>query len=208
MLTSRRGRCSTLLCGFLVGPQLRVRQIVPRYFFLFKLKPGTGLMEIIMKYFLLFFFGASNLLYCQQLHHQMLSSQGTSKVLSNGTYISQTVGQQSVIGTYAHDGVTYGQGFQQRLWNKYISSNAQNAVTTVVYPNPFVSTINVQFSEPIKEPIAIRVFDIRGRLVFTDTRTATNTILTLELPNLASSTYLIQLATPTYTYYSQILKQQ
>lgn len=146
--------------------------------------------------------------YSQTLHHQMLSAQGTSKVLSDGTYISQTIGQQSVIGTYTQEGVTYGQGFQQSTWSKYLNSNTNNAITTVVYPNPFVTTINFQFSQPIKETITISLFDIRGRLVYTEDKKASETILTIELPNLAASNYLVRLATPNYTFYSQILKQQ
>lgn len=73
---------------------------------------------------LLMFFAFIQLtsIYGQDLHHQMLSAQGTTGVLSNGLYVSQTIGQQSVIGTYTVGGKTYGQGFQQSLWSKYISS--------------------------------------------------------------------------------------
>ena len=39
--------------------------------------------------------------YRQNLHHQMLSSQGDSKVLPNEMYVSQTIGQQSVSGNYS-----------------------------------------------------------------------------------------------------------
>ena len=141
------------------------------------------------------------------LHHQMQSSQGTSKVLSNGTYVSQTIGQQSVIGNCTKNGVTYGQGFQQSVWSKYIQSSVANSITTVTYPNPFISTIHFQFSQPIKETISVALFDIRGRLVYTEDKKASDTILTLELPNLASSNYLVRLSTPNYTYYTQILKQ-
>ena len=145
--------------------------------------------------------------YSQSLHHQMISAQGTSKVLSDGTYISQTIGQQSVIGNYTQEGVTFGQGFQQSAWSKYLNSNTPNTITTVVYPNPFVSTINFQFSQPIKETISISLFDISGRLVYKEDKKASDNLLTLELPNLASSNYLVRLSTPNYTYYSQILKQ-
>lgn len=146
--------------------------------------------------------------YSQSLHHQMLSSQGSSKELLNGIYVSQTIGQQSVIGNYTRQGKTYGQGFQQSVWNKYIGSNASNAITTVAYPNPFVSTINFQFSQPIKERISISVFDVRGRLIHTQEKLGTGILLSLEMPQLASSNYLIRLATPNYTYYTQILKQE
>jgi hypothetical protein len=33
-------------------------------------------------------------LHSQELHHQALSSQGTSKELPKGVYVSQTIGQQ------------------------------------------------------------------------------------------------------------------
>ena len=147
-------------------------------------------------------------LHSQELHHQALSAQGNSHKLSNGMYVSQTIGQQSVIGNYTKDGKTFGQGFQQSLWNRYIGSNSNNSITTVVYPNPFVSTINFQFSQPIEGPISVNLFDVRGRLIFTTEKEATENTLTLDLPHIADSNYLIRLSTPNYTYYAQILKKQ
>ena len=144
----------------------------------------------------------------QELHHQMLSSQGISQTLTNGLYVSQTIGQQSVIGTYTVDGKTYGQGFQQSLWSKYISSSVNNTITTITFPNPFISSINFQFSQPIKETISVALFDVRGRLVYSENKNALDNILTLELPNLASSNYLVRLTSNNYTYYTQILKQE
>lgn len=146
--------------------------------------------------------------YSQDLHHQMLSSQGASKELPNGMYVSQTIGQQSVIGNYTKDGKTYGQGYQQSVWSKYIQSTVNNPITTVTYPNPFVSTINFQFSQPIKERIKMELFDVRGRLVFQTEQLPTDNLLTVELPNLASSNYLVKLTASNYTYYTQILKQE
>jgi hypothetical protein len=134
----------------------------------------------------------------QDLHHQMLSAQGTSKELPNGMFVSQTIGQQSVIGNYTKDGKTYGQGYQQSVWSKYIKSNSAFSITT----------INYQFTQPIKETISIVLFDIRGRLVFSLEKKALENILTVDLPNLASANYLVRLSTSNYTYYTQILKQE
>jgi hypothetical protein len=147
-------------------------------------------------------------LYSQELHHQALSSQGTSKELPNGVYVSQTIGQQSVIGNYTRDGKTYGQGYQQSIWSKYIQSTINNPITTVVYPNPFISTINFQFSQPIKERIKMELFDVRGRLIFQTEQFPTDNLLTVAMPNLASSNYLVKLTASNYTYYTQILKQE
>jgi hypothetical protein len=161
-----------------------------------------------MKLSLLLFFSIGLTVFGQSLHHQMLSSQGTSKALFNGMFISQTIGQQSVIGNYSQNGVTYGQGFQQSIWSKYINSSVNNPITTVVYPNPFISIINFKFSQSIKETISVTLFDIQGRLVYSEDKKASDNILTLELPNLASSNYLVRLSTTNYNYYTQILKQQ
>lgn len=144
--------------------------------------------------------------YSQNLHHQMLSSQGKSTILSNGMLVSQTIGQQSAIGNHTN-GVTVGQGFQQSHWAKYVKSNTSVNIATTTYPNPFITTVNFQFSQPIKETIEIAVFDVRGRLIFQDKKRASDSVLTIELPQLASSNYLVRLTTPNYTYYSQILKQ-
>ena len=69
--------------------------------------------------------------YGQDLHHQMLSSQGKSTILRNGMLVSQTIGQQSVIGNHTNE-VTVGQGFQQSHWAKYVKSNTsvKSATTT------------------------------------------------------------------------------
>jgi hypothetical protein len=161
-----------------------------------------------MKLLYLAFLLSFSALYSQDLHHQALSAQGASKELPNGVYVSQTIGQQSVIGNYTKDGKTYGQGYQQSIWSKYIQSTANNPITTVTYPIPFVSTINFQFSQSIKERIKMELFDVRGRLIFQTEQLPTDNHLTVALPNLASSNYLVRLTAPNYTYYTQILKQE
>ena len=50
--------------------------------------------------------------FSQTLHHQMLSSQGASTTVG-GLKVSQTIGQQSVIGNYRGSDFMVGQGFQQ-----------------------------------------------------------------------------------------------
>lgn len=161
-----------------------------------------------MKYFLIIFLSMGFIAQAQDLHHQALSAQGTSTVLTNGMYVSQTIGQQSVVGNQEVAGKMVGQGFQQALWDNYIKMNAQNNMTTITYPNPFVETVHFQFSQPVDGPIAIAVFDIRGRLIFQEKRQAENQLLTLNLNHLPASNYLVQLTASDYSYYSQIIKKQ
>lgn len=160
-----------------------------------------------MRYTLLIFLCLNTFTYGQTLHHQMLSAQGKSTVLSNGTFISQTVGQQSVIGNATKNGYTTGQGYQQIVWGKYISSNLPSEITTTTYPNPFIQSVNFQFSKPINETISIAIFDVRGRLIYQQEKRAIDNLLTIDLESIASSNYLVRLLSANYTYYTQIFKQ-
>jgi hypothetical protein len=167
-------------------------------------------ININMNRFLLFLLFLINipLFYGQNLHHQMLSSQGAGVELYNGIYVSQTVGQQSVIGNSTKNGYSIGQGYQQSVWSKYIGSNEKSAVTTITYPNPFVNNVNFQFSRPINDVISIAIFDIRGRLVFQQEKKANETIVTIEIGQLPASNYLVRLSSKNYRHYTQIIKQQ
>jgi hypothetical protein len=159
-----------------------------------------------MKYLLLFF---SCTFYGQVLHHQMLSSHGTSHELSSGVIINQTIGQQSLIGNSSTDFVVM-QGFQQSLWGKYIASTRiedLSGIKTTTYPNPFTETVNFQFSESVTDVVTISVFDIVGRLVYQQDKTPINNILTINLAMLPSTKYLVRLQTLKLSYYTQIIKK-
>jgi hypothetical protein len=57
--------------------------------------------------------------------------------------VSQTIGQQSVIGNYTRDGKTYGQGFQQSMWSNYIKGNAANTITDSLGNVPSLTTFAI-----------------------------------------------------------------
>lgn len=160
-----------------------------------------------MNYSLFLLLCLTSSIYGQALHHQMLSAQGNSVVLDNDIFISQTVGQQSVIGNTKKNGYTIVQGYQQTVWGKYINSNLTAEITTTTSPNPFIQLVNFQFSKPIKGIISIAIFDIRGRLIYQQEKRANDHILTIDLESIASSNYLVRLTAANYTYYTQILKK-
>lgn len=145
-------------------------------------------------------------MFSQNLHHQMISAQGKSVEIANGMFVSHSIGQQSPIGNYKNS-YTVGQGFQQSTWKKFVDNNISTNISTITYPNPFVASINFQFSSPIKDFILVEVFDILGRLVFKDEKRASEMLLTIDLEQLPSSSYLTRLTAPNFIYHSQILKQ-
>lgn len=155
-----------------------------------------------MRYLLIFF---TVTFHGQVLHHQMLSSQGTSKKLPNGIVVMQTIGQQSRIGTSNNTFVVM-QGFQQSFWGKYIASNPIEVIQAKTYPNPFIQTVNIEFSKEIIDEITINVFDLSGRLVFEQKKKSDNMILTFLLPLLPSSEYLVRLNTSSFSYFTKIIK--
>lgn len=155
-----------------------------------------------MKYILLLF---SVPFYGQTLHHQMLSSQGQTKTISSGHTISQTIGQQSTTGN-SNNGTVIMQGFQQSLWNSYIASNDKNEIIVKTYPNPFIDSVNFQFSKSISDEISVYIFDIVGHLVYQQKGKTATTILTIDLAKLPRSEYLVQLQVNTMTYYTKIIK--
>lgn len=155
-----------------------------------------------MKYLLLLF---SVSFYGQVLHHQMISSQGTTKKTTNGYIVSQTIGQQSTIGNATKDALVI-QGFQQSFWSSYIALNEKTKITTTTYPNPFTEVVNFQFSESLKEEMTIYVFDITGRLVFQQKVSVDSTRVTINLSKLPHSEYLVQLQSNTITHYNKIIK--
>jgi len=161
------------------------------------------LRPTIFIFFILFtvkFFG-------QNLHHQMLSSQGTSVQMSSGIYVNQTIGQQSAIGSYNNKKVSISQGYQQALWNVLINDLSSSSIITTTYPNPFFDTVNFRFSVKKFEMIKIEVYDILGRIVHQESKSTNNSVLSIDLPRLSDAEYLVKLQAPNYIHYTKIIKR-
>ena len=146
-----------------------------------------------------------NVVYGQQLHHEMLSSQGGSSVTSSGYLVRYTVGQQSVTGT-STNGYVVQQGFQQSNWGRIVSENTISVVTTV-YPNPFVDLVKFSFSSSPGSTIDVLVFDILGRLVHSESVQNDSNLISLDLKKLSSAEYLVKLSSGSYIHSAKIIKQ-
>lgn len=155
-----------------------------------------------MKYILLLFTATFQ---GQILHHQMLSSQGDTKKLSNGIVVKQTIGQQSNIGN-SHSDYAIIQGFQQSFWSEYITLNYYSNIKTATHPNPFINTLNFEFSEPINQLIHVYIFDINGRLVFEKSQKPNDKILTFDVAIMSGHEFLVKLQSDNFIYYTKIIK--
>ena len=99
-----------------------------------------------------------------QLHHQMLSSQGSTSKTEKGVIVTQTIGQQSVNGNYNSRGLSIGQGYQQANWARIIVEGTTQEFEVSMYPNPFSGIVNIQHNST--EDININVFDPAGKLLY------------------------------------------
>jgi hypothetical protein len=142
------------------------------------------------------------------MHHQMLSSQGGSILLTSGVLIKQTIGQQSIIGNYKFPGAFVGHGFQQSLISKSVLNSLRNEITTITYPNPFVDQIHFQFSKPVSGLITVTIFDLLGRLVYKEQKETTQNILTLDHLQFSQNEYLVKLSASNYDYTTQIIQSK
>lgn len=160
-----------------------------------------------MKYLILLFL--PGVFFGQELHHQMISSQGNTTQLSNGIIVRATVGQ-SVTGNSSQNDLVVQQGFQQSYWSVYIAQSEQNAkktVTTIAFPNPFIDLINFRFSGDVGSVVAISVFDVTGRLVISQKINVIDNQTSIDLSRLAKAEYLVRLSSERLEYYVKIIKQ-
>lgn len=158
-----------------------------------------------MKVFVFIFF--CSLTYGQKLHHQMLSAQGGVATTFKGVKVSQTIAQQGVIGTSSAKKVILSQGFQQsKISNTAILQT--DCITTMVYPNPVVESVNFKFSAPVNGKITVSIFDIHGRLLLFQEKEAVDNILTINNLLLAAGEYFVKLDGNLYSFSTTILKSK
>ena len=129
-------------------------------------------------------------------------------ISGGGKYkISQSIGQSSAIGTYINDGYTLIQGFQEPfgLPDK-LNLPEQTPLRSLVYPNPFYHSVNIQIVDPVESDILIAVFDTKGMLMHTDKVPAAQLIL-LHLNELPDGHYILKVRADNKQFATNIIKQ-
>ena len=154
--------------------------------------------------FILFF--STSLLGFSQLHHQMISSQGSTSTTSEGIVVTQSIGQQSITGNSEVAGLVYGQGFQQSIWTRLVNSNDQNFMAEY-YPNPFFDQVTFRFTNMSDEIITIDIFDVAGKQVFSKRKNVVEDKLILQLGSLSGGAYLVRLYNEKKTFYTKLIKK-
>lgn len=135
---------------------------------------------------------------------------GGGSMTVNNMYVSHSIGQQGVTGTFTNsEGVVLQQGFEnyflQVLSRAPLFSPAQ--VQTKVYPNPFFEELHFLFSTPLDTELTISVYDFSGKRMLTKTVQASSNVI-LSLASLPVGVYAVHLNGISYQYTSKVIKLQ
>ena len=142
-----------------------------------------------------------------QLHHQAISSQGSTNKTASGILVTQTVGQQSVTGNHSTKKGIVGSGFQKTAWKSLIKSNLPS-LKILIYPNPFQHKITfVVPTSMVNKNAELSLFDVSGKMVFSATIFINETSINQNLELLPSGAYLVLLRSDMSNYYSKLIKQ-
>ncbi len=160
-----------------------------------------------MKKFIFFFFFSLHFSFAQKLHHQTISVQGGSFKLGNGAFVQQSVGQSSVVlGNYKGNKTLIGQGFIQGTSKSTSGSLKPTTATVIAYPIPATEVISFKFSTPLSSPIVVSLFDVRGRLVFTQKGDLIQNVFTMSIASLSEGVYFTKIESSNHVFSTKIIK--
>ncbi|MFT5215513.1 MAG: hypothetical protein ACI83H_000629 [Glaciecola sp.] len=138
-----------------------------------------------------------------------VSGSSENMTVNNKLYtIQQSIGQSSPIGTFTSDTqYTLRQGFiQPNVLAKIRDVAIPLNLEAVIYPNPFVESITISFSEQITDKVEVAVFDLLGRLVFSKSYLADQKI-NVQFNNLSVANYILKVTTNNKQFIKKILKK-
>jgi hypothetical protein len=141
------------------------------------------------------------------------STTGTSGSSENVTtnnkqyVVQQSIGQASVIGTFYDNNYTLRQGFiQPNVMAKIIDVAIPLSLEAIVYPNPFIESVSISFSEQIIGKVEVVVFDLVGRQVFSESYKA-NQMVNVQFSALPVTSYILKVTANNKQFIKTLLKK-
>jgi hypothetical protein len=160
-----------------------------------------------MRTILLFIFLTSQV-YAQSIKRQTFASFGSSTTVNSNVYISQSIGQSSIIGLAVKSNVVVQQGYQQSIFAvpaDYVPYEKPVIVST--YPNPFVDEINLKVNTATNELVTVTITDMNGKIIHKKAYNNLNDGVSIKLDNLIPQSFTLNLS-GSYTKYSTPLIKQ
>jgi hypothetical protein len=152
-------------------------------------------------YTLILFFLSVNISQGQYLKMATISSWGGTS--SSGNYMSQVVGQSSVIaGTESKQGTVFRQGFKQptSLQKKtqsggmlQLAEGEGSPWSFQAYPNPFKDVLSVKFDQNTTLPTRLTLYDIDANIIWEQSYAENQSEIRLEkFQGIKAGKYILQ----------------
>lgn len=155
-----------------------------------------------MKYIILFI---SLSAFSQEVSRNTISIVGNSSMTISGYYVTQSVGQLSMIGFSDIYQKSIIQGYQQPNGFKTLDTITSKE-TVLLFPVPVSNSLTVLFSSTKEGTCSFEVFDTLGRLVLSEEASVLNFSASVSLFKLASTNYIVKLTTKNSIFYETIIK--
>jgi hypothetical protein len=157
----------------------------------------------ITKLILTLFFGFSGI---AQTHRATISASGSTVISKSGIAVTQSVAQQSKIGSVLiSQGRVINQGFQQPNWNVLLKSSGKSLEIKVT-PNPFEDIVFMSIKGEVIMDLNCQVYDIAGRFVRSFTVDKNKTHLPIDISGLEAASYLLVIEHNAEKYYKVLMK--
>jgi hypothetical protein len=144
----------------------------------------------------------------QELYKQTILSQGATSNLESGLIISQSIGQESVIGNFSNDNVKIIQGFQQPFWTRLISNSSSVIPIEIThFPNPITDNLNLSFYNYDIGELILSIYDYSGRILMKRNISVESGKSIVDLTMLPSGSFLMGLQNDKINYYIKIIKK-
>ncbi len=140
------------------------------------------------------FFLMVHVTFSQGIQRSTLSAAGSSVRVNNGStsyFISQSIGQSSVIGTYSNNGHTILQGFQQPIYALKGKGVHPHRLNATAFPNPVENVLKIRIAERSKENVKVLLIDNTGRVVIDRAEVVLETI-DLDLSEVVPGAYILK----------------
>jgi hypothetical protein len=134
-------------------------------------------------------------------------SSSTVSVNSKTYTVQQSIGQASAIGTFNNSKYTIRQGFiQPNVLAKIVDTTISLDLEATFYPNPFTESVTLAFTEKIEGDVKVAVFDMLGRLVFSNSYVAEQN-LKVQFHNLSVADYILKVTANNKQFVKNIVKK-
>lgn len=143
--------------------------------------------------------------YAQSVRNQTLSAMGgTTQASSAGLLVQQSIGQSSITGTFNTNSIYLIQGYLRGI--DAPKKEIRPRFGAIAFPNAFTEHISFRFTTAHEELTQVLIYDSQGKKVYEQLHLPKNQEIDVQLPQLATGLYVVQLSSGLLNTQLRVLK--